>query len=79
MLRSTRDAAKVGVIGFGVGVTQWLAIERAVADARERAQRAGITGCVVGDVVVGLLSPRSFFARISYARPREIGNRLLVR
>jgi hypothetical protein len=73
MLRSTRDAAKVGVVGFGAGATQWLAIERAVADAREQARRAGVTDYAVGDVVVGLLGPRFFFARVPYAGRGSVG------
>ncbi len=66
--------------GFGVGVSQWMAIEAAVADARVRAEQAraeqpredrpGRGVCAVGDdIVVGLLGPRFFFARLTYISP----------
>ncbi len=85
MRRSTlsgRAAAPTGggaFPGFGVGASQWMAIEAAVADARVRAEQAreqtrgdrpGRGRCVVGgDIVVGILAPRFFFARLTYISP----------
>jgi hypothetical protein len=68
MIRSARHVATTGYFtGFGTGESQWRAIENAVVDAREQAERAGFADCAVGDeIVVGVLGPRCFFARVSY-------------
>jgi hypothetical protein len=70
MMRSARQVATIGyVTGFGIGESQWRAIEHAVGDAREQAERAGFADCAVGDdIVVGRLSRQCFFARVSYRR-----------
>lgn len=68
MMRSARHMATIGYFtGFGIGESQWRAIENAVGDAREQAERAGFVECAVGDdIVVGRLSPRCFFARVAH-------------